>query len=81
MFRFNLYQGTATPIQKKNQKINGHAFESTLRHQWLCDKSWFHLSGSVNAYNNDHWDTQNAHTTHEVPLHDQKVGVWLVVAE
>jgi hypothetical protein len=40
---------------------------------FMSDEAWFHLSG--------HWDTKNPHAVHEVSLHDQKGGVWLVVGE
>jgi hypothetical protein len=42
--------------------------------------AWFYLSGFVNAQNTHHWDTENPHTVQEVPLHDQKVGVWCAVS-
>jgi hypothetical protein len=38
----------------------------------MSDEAWFHLSG--------HWDTENPHAVHEVPLHDEKVGVWCAVS-
>jgi hypothetical protein len=38
----------------------------------MSDEARFHLSG--------HWDTENPHAVHKVPLHDQKVGVWCAVS-
>jgi hypothetical protein len=39
---------------------------------FMSDEAWFYLSG--------HWDTENPHAVHEVPLHDQTVGVWCAVS-
>jgi hypothetical protein len=47
---------------------------------FMNDEAWFHLSGLVNAQNTCHWDTENPHAVHEVPLHDQKVGPWCAVS-
>jgi hypothetical protein len=47
---------------------------------FMSHEAWFHVSGFVNAQNACHWGTENPHTIHEVPIHDQKVGVWCMVS-
>jgi hypothetical protein len=42
-------------------------------------EAWFHLSGYINAQNNRYWSSINPRQTFEVPLHDQKVGVWCAI--
>jgi len=46
----------------------------------FSDEAWFHLSGYVNSQNNRYWAAENPHQLHEVPLHDQKVGVWCAIS-
>jgi hypothetical protein len=51
---------------------------------FTSDEAWFHLSGSVNAQNTRHWDTENTHTLCDLQLNGKKVsvcGVRLVVGE
>jgi hypothetical protein len=43
---------------------------------FFTDEAWFHLSGYINAQNNRYWSSINPKQTFEVPLHDQKIGVW-----
>lgn len=45
----------------------------------MSDEAWFHLSGYVNGQNSRYWASENPHLIHEVPLHDQKIGVWCAV--
>jgi hypothetical protein len=40
---------------------------------FTSDEAWFHLSG--------HWNTENPHAVHEVPLQKWVYGVRLVVGE
>jgi hypothetical protein len=47
---------------------------------FMSDEVGFHLSGFVNAQSTRQWDTENPHAEHEIPLHDQKVGVWCAVS-
>jgi hypothetical protein len=42
---------------------------------FYSDEVWFTLSEYVNRQNNGYWSTENAHAVHEVPKHDDKVGV------
>jgi hypothetical protein len=35
----------------------------------------------VNAQNTYHWDTENPHSIHEVPHHDQNMGLWCTVSD
>jgi hypothetical protein len=44
---------------------------------FMSDEAWFHLRGFMNI---GHWDTENLHAVNEVPLHDQKFGVWCAVS-
>jgi hypothetical protein len=43
---------------------------------FFTDKAWFHLSRYINAQNNRYWSSINLKQTFEVPLYDQKIGVW-----
>ena len=45
----------------------------------FSDEAWFHLSGHVSSQNHRYWSTENPRLIHEVPLHDQKIGVWCAV--
>ncbi|GFW90963.1 uncharacterized protein TNCV_1758371 [Trichonephila clavipes] len=40
------------------------------------DEAHFHLDGSVNTHNCRIWETDNPHSTLQVPLHSPKVTVW-----
>ncbi|GFX64853.1 transposable element tc3 transposase [Trichonephila clavipes] len=40
------------------------------------DKAHFHLDGSVNTHNCQIWETDNPHSTLQVPLFSPKVTVW-----
>jgi hypothetical protein len=42
-------------------------------------EAWFHLSGYINAQNNRYWSSINPRQVFEVPLHDQKIGVWCAI--
>jgi hypothetical protein len=46
---------------------------------FFTDEAWFHLSGDINAQNNRYWSSINPRQTFEVPLHDQKTGVWCAI--
>jgi hypothetical protein len=46
---------------------------------FFTDEAWFHLSGYINVQNNRYWSSINPRQTFEVPLHDQKIGVWCVI--
>jgi hypothetical protein len=47
---------------------------------FFTDEAWFHLSGYVNSQNNRLWSSENPHELYQVPLHDQKVGVWCAIS-
>jgi len=47
---------------------------------FFSDEAWFHLSGYINSQNNRYWSTDNPHQVHEIPLHDQKIGVWCAIS-
>ena len=47
---------------------------------FFTDEAWFNLSGYVNSQNNRHWGAENPHVTFEIPLHDQKIGVWCAIS-
>ncbi|GFU06773.1 uncharacterized protein TNCV_4353371 [Trichonephila clavipes] len=40
------------------------------------DEAHFHLDGSVNTHNCRIWESDNSHSTLQVPLHSPKVTVW-----
>ncbi|GFS85514.1 uncharacterized protein TNCV_2793861 [Trichonephila clavipes] len=42
---------------------------------WI-DEAHFHLDGSVNTHNCRIWESDNPHSTLQVPLHSPKVTVW-----
>jgi Asp-tRNA(Asn)/Glu-tRNA(Gln) amidotransferase B subunit len=46
---------------------------------FFTDEAWFHLSGYINAQNNRYWSSINLKQMFEVPLHDQKIGVWCAI--
>ncbi|GFV34778.1 uncharacterized protein TNCV_1450821 [Trichonephila clavipes] len=41
------------------------------------DEAHFHLDGSVNTHNCRIWESDNPHSTLQVPLHSPKVTVWV----
>lgn len=47
---------------------------------FFSDEAWFHLHGYVSSQNNRYWSTEKPDFVHEVPLHDQKIGVWCAVS-
>jgi hypothetical protein len=47
---------------------------------FMSDEAWFHLSGHVNSQNTRYWSAEDPHNLHQVPLHDQKIGVWCPVS-
>jgi hypothetical protein len=47
---------------------------------FMSDEAWFHLSGHVNSQNTRYWSAENPHKLHQVPLHNQKIGVWCAVS-
>jgi hypothetical protein len=46
---------------------------------FFTDEAWFHLSGYISAQNNRYWSSINLKQTFEVPLCDQKIGVWCAI--
>jgi hypothetical protein len=46
---------------------------------FFTDEAWFHLSGYISAQNSKYWRSINPKQTFEVPLHDQKIGVWCAI--
>jgi hypothetical protein len=46
---------------------------------FFTDEAWFHLNGYINAQNNRYWSSINPRQTFEVPLPDQKTGVWCAI--
>jgi hypothetical protein len=46
---------------------------------FFTDEAWFHPNGYINAQNNRYWSSINPKQTFEVPLHDQKIGVWCAI--
>jgi hypothetical protein len=53
--------------------------EVDLQLTFVSDDAWFHWQGYINTQNN-YWNSQNSHLTHEVPLHPVKVGAWCAVS-
>jgi hypothetical protein len=60
------------------KKIVDGELDPTL--YFMSDEAWFHLSGHVNSQNTRYWSAENPHNLHQVPLRDQKVGVWFAVS-
>jgi hypothetical protein len=46
---------------------------------FFTDEAWFHQSGYNDAQNNRYRSSINPRQTFEVPLHDQKIGVWCAI--
>jgi hypothetical protein len=46
---------------------------------FFSDEAWFHLSGYITAQNNRYWNIINLKKMFEVPLHNQKIGVWCAI--
>jgi hypothetical protein len=41
-------------------------------------EAWFSLCGEVNSQNNQYWCAENPRFINELPLHDERIGVWCV---
>lgn len=47
---------------------------------FFTDEAWFHLSGHVNSQNSRMWSSENPQEFKEMPLHDEKIGVWCAIS-
>jgi len=54
--------------------------EDILDVTFFTDEAYFHLSGYINSQNSRVWCAHNPHAFHELPLHDDKIGVWVGVS-
>jgi hypothetical protein len=43
------------------------------------DEAWFSLRREVNSQNNRYWSAENQRLIDELPVHDEKCGVWCTV--
>jgi hypothetical protein len=59
------------------QAVHNSVFDPKLT--VFTDEAWFHLRGYISAQNNRYWCSINPKQTFEVPLHDQKIGVWCAI--
>jgi hypothetical protein len=59
------------------QAVHDGVLDSKLT--FSTDEAWFHLREYINAQNNRYWSSINPKQTFEVPLHDQKTGVWSAI--
>ena len=59
------------------QNVNNGIIDPCLI--WFTDEAWFHLNGYVLSQNNRYWSHENPHRIHEIPLHDERIGVWCAV--
>jgi hypothetical protein len=51
--------------------------EKLIHIKWFfSDKAWFSLRGEVNSQNNRYWSAENPRFIYELPLHDERNGVW-----
>jgi hypothetical protein len=48
-----------------------------LHNLFFSDEAHFHLDGAVNHHNFRYWSDENPHWHAEVPLHSQRVTVWM----
>ena len=46
----------------------------------FSDEAWFYLQGSVHSQNTRLWSNENPHEIQEIPLHCEKVGVWVAIS-
>jgi hypothetical protein len=46
---------------------------------FFIGEAWFHLSEYINAQNR-YWSSIKSRKAFEVPLHNQKIGVWCAIA-
>jgi pimeloyl-CoA synthetase len=46
---------------------------------FFSDEAWFHLTGYISTQNSGYWSSTNLKQTLELPLHDQKIGVWCAI--
>jgi len=51
--------------------------EDNLDVTFFTDKAYFHLSGYINSQNSHVGCAHNPYVFHELPLHDEKIGVWV----
>jgi hypothetical protein len=42
---------------------------------FFCNEAWFSLHGDVKCQNSQYWSAEDTGLFHELPLHDEKIGV------
>ena len=52
-----------------------------LDHCFFSDEAWFNLNGNVNSQNCRFWSANNPHLIHDIPLHQEKIGVWAAMTK
>jgi hypothetical protein len=54
-----------------------------LIHSDFSSEAWFSLHGEVgevNSQNSRYWSAESPGLIHELPLHDEKTGVWCAMS-
>jgi hypothetical protein len=46
---------------------------------FFSGEAWFSIHGEVNSQNNRYWSAENPRFIHELPLHDERIGVWCAI--